>query len=318
MAYRQRYFTDGQVTTPQITESAITSDKIADETIESRDIKNAAIQTEDIADKAVTLAKLGDDVPAVGIPDNSISAAKLADDSVEKRHIKTAAVDTDELAVASVTTEKLRDGNVTNAKLATNSVTQSKIAANAVGASEIQANAVGTSELANNAVSTDKIQDASVTQAKLDPAIVLGGDRFVFGTLGTPGMQSADVFYLTDIAADIPYTVLDLSPWIPANAKGVILQLGMFNQAFTSGRAFFRVRTNVDQRDALGVGIVPGQSSMVANSGIVPLVVGTGPRTIEYALESVGGSMECDVYPLYNRSRLYRIVWCTRCASATG
>ena len=110
---------------------------------------------------------------------------------------------------------------------------------------------------------------------------------WVLGVLNTSVLSSADVLYLTDVAADIPYTAFDLSPWIPATAKGVILQLGIFNQAFTSGRAFFRVRTNTDQRDALGVGIAPGQNSQMANSGIVPLVVGTS--SIEYALESVGG-----------------------------
>jgi len=52
---------------------------------------------------------------------------------------------------------------------------------------------------------------------------------------------------------------------------------------------FFRVRTNVDQQDSIGVGMIPGQSSQAANAGLVPLVVGAGPRTIEYALESVGG-----------------------------
>ena len=114
-------------------------------------------------------------------------------------------------------------------------------------------------------------------------SFTVSGDRFVFLPI------SADVLYLTDVGADIPYTVLDLSAWIPATAKAVILQIGVFNQAFTSGRAFFRVRTNVDQRDALGVGLIPGQSSQAANAGLVPLVVGTGPRTIEYALESVGG-----------------------------
>jgi hypothetical protein len=116
MSYRRRYF-DGQVTTPAIVEGAVTSDKIADETIESCDIKNKAIQTEDIADGAVTLAKLGSDVPAVGIPDNSITASKLANNSVEKRHIKSAAVDTSELANQSVTTTKIRDGAVTPEKL---------------------------------------------------------------------------------------------------------------------------------------------------------------------------------------------------------
>ena len=113
---------------------------------------------------------------------------------------------------------------------------------------------------------------------------------WVLGVLNTSVLSSADVLYLTDISADIPYTALDLSAFIPVNAKGVILQLGMANQAYTSGRAFFRVRTNGDQRDALGVGNMVGLNSMMANGGIVPLVQGTGPRTIEYALESVGGS----------------------------
>jgi len=137
-------------------------------------------------------------------------------------------------------------------------------------------------------VTTDEIGDGQVTQAKLDPALSLG-DRFVWGAEGQTGnpRASADVLYLTDVSADIPYTVFDLSAWVPANAKGVILQLGIFNQAFTSGRAFFRVRTNADQRDALGLGNMVGANSQVANQGIVPLIVGT--RSIEYALESVGG-----------------------------
>jgi len=109
----------------------------------------------------------------------------------------------------------------------------------------------------------------------------------LLGALNTSGLSSVDVFYLTDIGADIPYTVLDLSALVPANAKGVLIQIGIFNQAYASGRAFFRVRTNETQRDALGVGIAPGKNSQVANQGIVPLT--TGVRSIEYALESVGG-----------------------------
>ena len=57
--------------------------------------------------------------------------------------------------------------------------------------------------------------------------------------------------------------------------------------AWQSSRAFFRVRTNETQRDALGLGMMVGSNSMVANQGIVPLT--TDARTIEYALESVGG-----------------------------
>ena len=109
----------------------------------------------------------------------------------------------------------------------------------------------------------------------------------LLGALNTSGLSSVDVFYLTDIGADIPYTVLDLSALVPATAKGVIIQLGIFNQAYASGRAFFRVRTNETQRDALGLGMMVGSNSMVANQGVVPLAVGT--PSIEYALESIGG-----------------------------
>ncbi|MEW6027758.1 MAG: hypothetical protein AB1599_10770 [Planctomycetota bacterium] len=94
-----------------------------------------------------------------------------------------------------------------------------------------------------------EIASGAVTQEKLAPGV--GGDRFTFLT------PSVEALYLTDISADIPYTTLDLSPWVPAQAKAVILQLGIFNQSFANGRAFFRVRTNADQCDALGVGVVP-------------------------------------------------------------
>ncbi|HLD36287.1 MAG TPA: hypothetical protein VJC37_06160 [Planctomycetota bacterium] len=296
MTYNPRYFSNTQVTTPQITESAVTEDKIATDAVTTSKIKNATIKTEDIADKAVTLAKLGDDVPAVGIPDDSISAAKLADDSVEKRHIKTASVDTDELANASVTTDKIRDANVTGVKIAANAITTGKIATGAVGTSDIANGAVTPEKLSFSVpsrpltppIATAEIGDGQVTQAKLAPDVQTG-DRFVWGAEGQTGnpRSSADVLYLTDISSDIPYTVFDLSPWVPANAKGVILQLGIFNQAFAQGRAFFRVRTNETQRDALGLGMMVGSNSMVANAGIVPLVVGT--PSVEYALESVGG-----------------------------
>jgi len=66
----------------------------------------------------------------------------------------------------------------------------------------------------------------------------------------------------------------------------VILQLGVFNQAFSNGRAFFRLRTNADQRDALGVS-VRGASQLDYNGDIVPLVV-AGPRTLEYSLDVTG------------------------------
>ncbi|MBI4712964.1 MAG: hypothetical protein HY762_06670 [Planctomycetes bacterium] len=199
MTYRRRYF-DGQVSTPSIVEGAITESKIADEAVTSPKIKNATIQTEDIADKAVTLAKLGDDVPAVGIPDNSISAAKLADNAVEKRHIKTASVDTDEIAPAAVTTDKLRDANVTPAKLSF---------------------AVPTRPLSPQ-INTDEIGDAQVTPAKLSftpvsrplvppatPAEM--EDRFTI---------NQNLLLLSNLSnASLPNTEIDLSPYVPVGTK---------------------------------------------------------------------------------------------------
>jgi len=211
----------------------------------------------------------------------------------------TPAVNTDEIASLAITGAKIADSAVTAAKLALNAVTTTKIADKAVtgakikdydiGYTQIASNSINREKIINGEIISEKISNGAVTQEKLAPGV--GGDRFVWGAEGQTGnpRASADVLYLTDISADIPYTVFDLSAWVPANAKGVILQLGMFNQAFTSGRAFFRVRTNADQRDALGLGNMVGLNSQVANQGIVPLVVGTGPRTIEYTLESVGG-----------------------------
>ncbi|MFA5794243.1 MAG: hypothetical protein WC980_04165 [Candidatus Brocadiia bacterium] len=125
--YRRRYFTDGQVTTPQITENAITEDKIASDAVTSPKIKDSTITTEDIADKAVTLAKLGDDVPAVGIPDNSITGAKIALDTIEKQNMKSASVDTAELANQAVTREKIRDLAVTGDKIQDASINPPKV-----------------------------------------------------------------------------------------------------------------------------------------------------------------------------------------------
>ena len=283
------------VTTSKIAKSAVTTDKIADSAVNSAKLQEECVTTNKIGDLAITNDKIADRtitqdklvlpiVPPSPITrpiSPQVESAEIKDGAIVRAKIAVNAVESDNIRDLNVTSGKLASSAVTNAKIADNAVTQSKIASNSVGASEIQANAIGTTEIANWAV----------TAAKLDPAIVLGGDRFVLGAEGQSGIprSSADVLYLTDISADIPYTTFDLSPWIPANAKGVLLQIGIFNQAFTSGRAFFRVRTNSDQRDSMGVGMIPGQFSQAANGGIVPLVVGTGPRTIEYALESVGG-----------------------------
>ncbi|MEW6027115.1 MAG: hypothetical protein AB1599_07470 [Planctomycetota bacterium] len=281
MEYRRRYF-EGEVTSPLIVPEAVTEEKIADNAVTSRKIKDdevksvdigpGQVRTEDIADGAVTLAKLGGDVSVIPLMDGSVTNTKLATDAVTSDKIAAGAVGSSQLAVGSVESIKIKDGAVTNAKIATNTITAGKIAAGAVNSSE----------LAVDSVTTPKIANGAVTAEKLAPGVG-GGDTLTF--LPT----SVEALYLTDITADIPYTALDLSAYVPAQAKAVILQLGIFNQAFTSGRAFFRVRTNTDQRDALGLGLIPGQNSQTANQGIVPLVVGTEPRTVEYALESVGG-----------------------------
>jgi hypothetical protein len=305
MAYKSRYFEPFSGTTEVIAPNAITSDKIADETIESRDIKNLQVKTEDIADKAVTLAKLGDDVPAIGIPDNSISAAKLADNSVEKRHIKTAAVDTDELANASVTTEKIRDANVTNAKIATNTITQGKIANNAIGTGEIQNGAVTpeklsfvpggavrplvppltSAEIGELQVTSSKLQDGSVTQEKLAPDVA-AGDRFVWGSLvsqGNPG-NSIEILYLVDLYLNdfIPYTTENVNQWVPAGAKGLIVQLGVRTGGWYSGfPPTLRIRSNAGQREAVCVQPVPAIANSAYCMGIIPLS-GSGDRQFEY------------------------------------
>jgi len=190
--------------------------------------------------------------------------------------------------VPGLATDEIADSAVTASKLATNAVSTEKIVNKAVTGAKIKDYDIGYTQIASNSINREKIINGEITQEKLAPGV--GGDRFVWGAEGQTGnpRSSADVLYLTDISADIPYTVFDLSPWIPANAKGVILQLGIFNQAYSSGRAFFRVRTNETQRDALGLGMMVGANSMVANQGIVPLQ-NTGNRTIEYSLESVGG-----------------------------
>ncbi|MFA5795451.1 MAG: hypothetical protein WC980_10360 [Candidatus Brocadiia bacterium] len=182
--YRRRYFTDGQVTTPQITENAITEDKLADDAVTSPKIKNATVQTEDIADKAVTLAKLGDDVPAVGIPDGSITGAKIALDTIEKQNLKTGAVDTAEIAGGAVTEEKIRDLAVTGDKIQDASINPPKVdAVNAPADGQAltyeqasgkfkYATPGGITRPITPPISTDEVGDSQISNAKLQDRAV--------------------------------------------------------------------------------------------------------------------------------------------------
>ncbi|MEW6026815.1 MAG: hypothetical protein AB1599_05950 [Planctomycetota bacterium] len=283
---------DNSVSTAKIQDNAVVEQKIANGAVTSDKLPSGAVTSLKIADGAVVGSKLAtNSVTAPKIAPNAVGYSELAPQSLEPRSIKTlsgAPATEGQVPVADLSQGNqwwFRWASVATRPL-TPAIASEEIAAGAVTQEKLGANAVGSSQLAVDSVSTEKIQNGAVTQEKLASGV--GGDRFVFGTLLT-GFTSADVLYLTNISADIPYTPFDLSPWVPAQAKAVILQLGMFNQAFISGRAFFRVRTNTDQRDALGLGNMVGANSQVANQGIVPLVVGTGPRTIEYTLESVGG-----------------------------
>ncbi|MFH1227276.1 MAG: hypothetical protein V1701_05160 [Planctomycetota bacterium] len=250
MAYKRRYFSDGQVSTPQITEGAITEDKLASDAVTSPKIKDATIQTEDIADKAVTLAKLGDDVPAVGIPDNSISAAKLADNSVEKRHIKSEAVDTAEIAGGAVTAEKIRDGAVTPAKLSfvpggitrpiTPGVASDELQDDSVVEDKIKDNAVTEEKLAGNAVSAGKIAGGAVGPSKID-AVNTPADgqvlsyetatsRFKYITPSGGGGSKLTLFQshficLWEQSNTNIDQLIDLASFIPATATAVIVEI---------------------------------------------------------------------------------------------
>ena len=314
---------------PQINEGAVTSEKIADETIESRDIKNQAIQTEDIADKAVTLAKLGDDVPAVGIPDNSISAAKLTDDCVEKRHIKTAAVDTDEMANESVTTDKLRDGNVTNAKMAinavgasqlavdsvetakikdgavtnakiaTNTITQGKIANNAIGSGEIQNGAVTPEKLSftpvarplTPPVTTDEIGDGQVTQAKLAPGVGGGDTLTMFPTPQTALDQGG-------IVATTQPAQVDLSAIIPLNTKAVIVSIACINQSWTDGGMMAYIFRQLGAEYALQVMAPPVNYPGISNGASVLMPVAADRTLLWQAYVGGNNSTELVIYIL--------------------
>ena len=308
---------DGAITREKIRDGSVTKEKMADGIIGTAEIIDGSITAAKLATNSVTNAKIATNaITKAKMADNSVGYAEIASQSLEPKGIKTisgAPATEGQIPVADLsqgnqwwfrwvtpgaaarpltpplTSAELGTGSVESDKIAAGAVASSQLAVDSVSSEKLQANAVTSAKIEANAVVTEKLQDGCVTQEKLAPGV--GGDRFVWGAEGQSGnpRASADVMYLTDISSPISYTPLDLSPWVPAGAKGVLLQIGIFNQAFTSGRAFFRVRTNIDQRDAIGVGLVPGGFSQNANAGLVPLVVGTGPRTVEYALESVGG-----------------------------
>ncbi|MEK7309809.1 MAG: hypothetical protein AAB038_03245 [Planctomycetota bacterium] len=267
--YRRNYFSDGQVTTPQITESAVTEDKIANDAVTSPKIKNATIVTEDIADKAVTLAKLGDDVPAVGIPDNSISAAKLADNAVERRHLATGAVDTDELANQSVTTDKLRDANVTGVKIAANAITTGKIATGAVG----------TSDIANGAVTAEKLAPG-----------VGGGSQITF----LPNRVQMTSLVVMGNQDWIP---MPPAPGIPPEAVAVILQVELVQQSIApppQGWLNCRFRRDATQQECYAIGVEARNVGQVyGGQTVIPIVNGS----FEYAFTDVSGNVSITFNP---------------------
>ena len=271
-----------EVKTEHIANGAVTTPKIADEAVTARKLDERSVTTEKLATGAVTGSK---------IAENAVTGSKIRDNTVRAEKIAAGAVTTAKIGEQQVTGSRIKDKTITADKLASNCVTTEKIANGSVTKSKLSFELpepgevarpitppLTSAELGTGSVESEKIQDGAVTQEKLAPGV--GGSRIEFV------IPSVEVLYLTDVTADIPYTTLDLSAWVPAGAKGVIVQLGVFNQAYATGRAFFRVRTNADQRDALGVGMMVGGNSMVANQGIVPV---TSARTIEYALESVGG-----------------------------
>ena len=234
MTYRRRYFTDEPVTTPQITEGAVTEDKLANDAVTSPKIKNATVQTEDIADKAVTLAKLGDDVPAVGIPDNSITGAKIALDTIEKQNMKSASIDTAELAPAAVTTEKIRDGNVTPAKLSFS--VPSRPLTPPIATDEIANLAVTYEKIGNYSVNDEKLSNGAVTVPKVDAVNTptdgqaltyeQASGRFKYAPAGGSKITLINPQTVFDETATSDRNApLDVSAVVPATAVAVLVEL---------------------------------------------------------------------------------------------
>ncbi|MEK7309964.1 MAG: hypothetical protein AAB038_04020 [Planctomycetota bacterium] len=299
MTYRRTYFTNAQVTTPQITESAVTEDKIANDAVTSPKIKNATIRSEDIADKAVTLAKLGDDVPAVGIPDGSIGVEKLKSSSVTKDKIATGAVDTDELAAASVTTEKIRDANVTGVKIAANAITTGKIATGAVGTTDIANGAVTPEKLSFSVpsrpltppVTTAEIGDGQVTQAKLAPGVG-GGDTLTMLPVPATALDQGGI-----VATTAPATV-DLSTIIPLNTKGVIVSIACINQSYANGGMMAYIFRQLGAEYALQVMAPAVNAPGISNGGSVLMPVATDRTLLWQAYVSGNNSTELVIYIL--------------------
>jgi hypothetical protein len=224
------------VTTPSIVEGAITEGKLADDAVTSPKIKNATVQTEDIADKAVTLAKLSDDVPAVGIPDNSITGAKIALDTIEKKHIKAASIDTAELANASVTGDKLRDASVTPAKLSFTVPTRPLTPP--IATDEIANLSVTYDKIANYSVNDEKLSNGAVTVPKVDAVNTptdgqaltyeQASGRFKYATPSAGGSKITLINPQTvfdETATSDRSAPLDISAVIPATAVGVLVEL---------------------------------------------------------------------------------------------
>jgi hypothetical protein len=277
MAYRRNYFSDGQVTSPQITPEAVTEEKIADnavtsakikdETITGADIGAGQVQTDDIADGAVTLAKLGGNVSIVPLEDNAVTTPKIADNAVITQKIANGAVTSDKLPSGAVSSIKIADGAVTNTKIGTNAVTASKIAANAVG----------TSEIANGAVTAEKLAPG-----------VGGGSRITFlptriqlTSLGVIGNQ--------DWMPTAP------NPSIPPEAVALILQVELINNL--DGQTGFincRIRRDATQQGSLSLGIDSQFMGFVAGAmAIVPITAGS----FQYSFTEASGSVNITFNP---------------------
>ncbi|MEW6026890.1 MAG: hypothetical protein AB1599_06325 [Planctomycetota bacterium] len=287
---------------------------LAPDSVTTSKIKDAAVKTAKIAANTITAAKIA--ANAVGsseIAPNAVGYSELAPQSVEPRCIKTLSglpptpsqvpvydetgpnywwfkwanvasrpltppVAAAEIAPDAVTTEKIALGAVIGDRLSVDSVSTEKIQNGAVTTPKIASSAVTSSQLSVDSVITEKIANGAVTQEKLAPGVG-GGERHEFLN------PSVEGFYLASQSFPIDWTVADLSPWIPANARAAIVQVGIFTQAISSGaRAEMRVRTNDAQREALCVS--NGQQDKTNwNGGLVPITSG---RALEYRLDVAG------------------------------
>jgi len=321
-AITSRKIKDGTITGADIGAGQVQTDDIANGAVTAQKLGSDVVVTP-LPDNAVTTPKIADGaVVSVKIAAGAVGSNQLAEGSVESIKIKDGAVIASKIAANAITKSKMADNSVGYSEIASQSLEPKAIktlsglppAAGQVPvydetgpnywwfrwadaatrpltspltSAELGVGSVESEKIANNAVTTEKIQNGCVTQEKLAPGVG-GGDRFVFGTLLT-GFQSADALYLTGQNVPVPFTTFDMSNWVPAGAKAVIVQLGVFTESSTppTCRAEIRVRTNVDQRDALGVPAPLLATNSNYNGGIVPLVT-SGARTIEYSLDVTG------------------------------